>query len=228
MRLLCELAEGFPNIAITVKDARGRIMYTNPYNARISGWSSPADQIGYTPWELYPPDQAAVYGGRDKEVFESGIPIVDRLYGFVADRSNAMNCVTVRPVIALDGERIGTVTSYYRAKETMSNRGWYDSMKESIAYLNEHLTENSSVRELAKRAHYSENQYRRLFKELTGHTPCEYLAAARINLAKTLLLTTADSITGIAQRCGFYDHAHFIRTFKSHTGTTPAIYRRDN
>ena len=107
--LLCDLAEGFPNIAITVKDAYGRIMYTNPYNARISGWSSPADQIGYTSWELYPPDQAAVYGGRDKEVFESGIPIVDRLYGFVADRSNAMNCVTVRPVIALDGERIGTV-----------------------------------------------------------------------------------------------------------------------
>lgn len=63
--LMADLFETMPNIALTLKDAKGRIVYTNRYNARISGWESPADQIGYTSEELYPPDQAAVYGGRD-------------------------------------------------------------------------------------------------------------------------------------------------------------------
>ena len=226
LKLLCELAEDFPSIAVTVKNAEGRILYTNPYNARISGWQSPADQLGYTSWELYPPDQAAVYGGRDREVMETGVPIVKRLYGFVADRSSAMNCVTIRPVMDRNGEkRIGTITVYHRAKETMASSHWYDPIKESIAFLNDHLSDNHSVAELAKRAHYSENQYRRRFRELMKTTPSKYLAATRVNLAKTLLVTTSSSIADIAQRCGFYDHAHFIRTFKSLVGVTPAKYR---
>ena len=87
MKLMWELADSFPDIALTVKNREGRIVFTNRFNASISGWSSPADQIGYTSAELYPPDQATVYGGRDREVMETGVPIIERIYGFVADRS---------------------------------------------------------------------------------------------------------------------------------------------
>ena len=226
LRLFCDLAETFPSIAVTIKDAAGRIMYTNPYNARLSGWSSPADLIGYTSWELYAPDLAAVYGGRDKEVFETGVPIVERIYGFVADRSPALNRVTVRPITGTDGTRIGTATTYYRAAETMLASNWYKPISGSIAYLNKHIAENIPISTLAKISHYSENQYRRLFCKLTKMSPSEYIAKTRINLAKTLLRTTDASITEIATRTGFYDHSHFIRTFKSVTGVTPSTFRK--
>lgn len=225
-RLMTDLFETMPNIAFVLKDARGRIVYTNRYNAHVSGWQSPADQIGYTSYELYPPDQAAVYGGRDREVFESGVPIVERIYGFVADRSTALNCVTVRPVTDARGRRIGTATVYWRAERKLGTANWYDPVRKAIVYLNEHFAEKVYVEQLAKLSGYSEAQFRRLFLELTQMTPSAYVMKTRINAAKTLLSTTNRLITNIALQTGFYDHAHFIRNFRSATGVTPAAYRR--
>ena len=108
LRLMAEMSENVPNVSLTLKNADLRIMFTNSYNVRVSGWRSLDDMLGYTSEELYPPDQAAVYTGRDREVLETGVPIVERVYGFVADRSTALNCVTVRPIEGIDGTRIGT------------------------------------------------------------------------------------------------------------------------
>jgi len=226
LELLCELMSNMPGISLVIKDAKGRIMHTNAFNARISGWGSVNDMIGYTSEELYPPDQAAVYSGRDREVMESGVPIVERLYGFVADRSTALNCVTVRPVRGASGERIGTVTVYWRAERKLALTNWYDSIRTAITYLNEHYTESVPIAKLASLAGYSEVRFRKLFKDLTQETPAEYVMHVRLNAAKTLLMTTNRSITDIAAQTGFYDHAHFIRAFRASTGTTPAAYRR--
>ena len=226
MKLMWELADSFPDIALTVKNREGRIVFTNRFNASISGWSSPADQIGYTSAELYPPDQAAVYGGRDREVFESGKPIVERLYGFVADRSTDLNCVTVRPVVGLDGSRIGTATIYHRAQTKMKSFNWYDPIRRSVAYLNEHYAENVSVDQLARLSHYSVAQFRKLFTRLMQMSPSQYVTQVRINAAKTLLRTTDRRITDIAAETGFCDHSHFIKTFRATTGLTPNEFRR--
>jgi len=225
-RLMTELFETMPNIAFTLKDAKGRIVYTNRYNAHISGWQSPADQIGYTSEELYPPDQAAVYGGRDREVMETGEPIVERVYGFVADRSTALNCVTVRPVMDSRDKRIGTATIYWRAERKLAAANRYDPIRKAIVYLNEHFAENISVERLAAISNYSPAQFRRLFRSLTQMSPSEYVTIVRVNAAKTLLSTTDNLITDIAHETGFYDHAHFIRVFRNATGQTPAAYRK--
>ena len=226
MKLMWELSDSFPDIALTVKNREGRIVFTNRFNASISGWSSPADQIGYTSEELYPPDQAAVYGGRDREVFESGKPIVERLYGFVADRSTDLNCVTVRPVIGLGGSRIGTATIYHRAQTKMKSFNWYDPIRRSVAYLNEHYAENVSVDQLARLSHYSAAQFRKLFQKLMRMSPSAYVIQVRINAAKTLLKTTDRLISDIAAETGFCDHSHFIKTFRATTGLTPNEFRR--
>lgn len=226
VELLAAIMERMPNVSCTIKDAKGRIMFTNRYNASVSGWSSVDDMLGYTSEELYPPDQAAVYAGRDREVFESGKPIVDRIYGFVADRSTDLNCVSVRPVVGLDGARIGTVTTYYRAQTTMKAANWYDPIRRSIAFLNEHYAENVSVEKLAALSHYSVAQFRKLFEKLTQMSPSAYVANVRINAARTLLKTTSRRITDIAAETGFCDHSHFIKTFRRATGQTPAAFRR--
>ena len=226
MKLMWELADSFPDIALTVKNREGRIVFTNRFNASISGWSSPTDQIGYTSEELYPPDQAAVYGGRDREVLESGKPIVERLYGFVADRSTDLNCVTVRPVIGLGGSRIGTATIYHRAQKKLKSFNWYDPIRKSIAYLNEHYAEPVSVEHLARLSHYSVAQFRKLFQKLMQMSPSAYVIQVRINAAKTLLKTTDRLIADIAAETGFCDHSHFIKTFRAATGLTPNEFRR--
>ena len=226
IQLLVDLIENAPNISLCIKNADGRIMFTNRYNASVSGWSSVDDMLGYTSEELYPPDQAAVYANRDREVMETGVPIVERVYGFVADRSTNLNCVTVRPVISIDGKRIGTATVYWRAQQKMRTANWYEPIRKAIIYLNEHYAENVSVNALAKIAHYSPAQFRRLFHSLTQMSPSDYITSVRINAAKTLLGTTDHRISDIAADVGFFDHAHFIRTFKRIVGTTPAKYRK--
>lgn len=225
LRLMAEMSENVPEVSLTLKNADLRIMFTNAWNARVSGWRSADEMLGYTSEELYPPDQAAVYMGRDREVFETGIPIVERVYGFVADRSTALNCVTVRPIVGLDGTRIGTATVYCRADRQMRTTNWYDPIRKSVAYLNEHLAEDVSVSHLAAISHYSPAQFRKLFHALTQMSPQDYIRHTRLNAAKTLLTTTDRLITDIALEVGFYDHAHFIRTFKAATGQTPSRYR---
>ena len=226
MQLLVDLMENAPDMSLCIKNAEGRIMFTNNYNARISGWQSVDDMLGYTSEELYPPDQAAVYANRDREVMESGVPIVERVYGFVADRSTNLNCVTVRPIASIDGRRIGTATIYWRAQQKMRTANWYDPIRKAVVYLNEHYAENITVDTLAAIAHYSPAQFRRLFHSLTQMSPSDYITNVRINAAKTILGTTDRRISDIAQDVGFFDHSHFIRTFKHTVGVTPAKYRR--
>ena len=225
LRLMAEMSENVPNVSLTLKNADLRIMFTNAYNVRVSGWRTVEDMLGYTSQELYPPDQAAVYTGRDREVLDTGIPIVERVYGFVADRSTALNCVTVRPIDDGNGQRIGTATVYYRADRKMKTTNWYDPIRKAVVYLNDHVSEDVSVEQLAAVSHYSVAQFRRLFRALTQMSPSDYIRHTRLNAAKTLLMTTDRRITDIAQETGFYDHAHFIRTFKADTGYTPAQYR---
>lgn len=226
MQLLVDLMENAPDMSLCIKNAEGRIMFTNNYNARISGWQSVDDMLGYTSEELYPPDQAAVYANRDREVIETGVPIVERVYGFVADRSTNLNCVTVRPVISVDGKRIGTATVYWRAQQKMRTANWYDPIRKTVVYLNEHYAENVTVAQLAKIAHYSPAQFRRLFHSLTQMSPASYIMNVRINAAKTLLITTDRRIGDIAADTGFFDHSHFIRTFERIVGLPPAKYRK--
>jgi len=228
LQLLIELMSNAPGLSLVIKDHKGRIMHTNTFNARISGWSGVDEMIGYTSEELYPPDQAAVYGGRDREVMETGLPIVERIYGFVADRSTALNSVTVRPIENVRGKRIGTATIYWRAERKLGITNWYDPIRKAIVYLNEHYAENIPVERLAALANYSEPQFRRLFKELTQQSPSEYVMQVRLNAAKTLLTTTDKLIADIAHETGFYDHAHFIRSFRAAAGTTPAAYRKQH
>lgn len=225
MKLMWELSDSFPDIALTVKNNEGRIVFTNRFNASISGWSSPTDMIGYTSEELYPPDQAAIYGGRDREVFESGRPIVERLYGFVADRSTDLNCVTIRPVIALDGSRLGTATIYHRAKATMRPFNWYDPIRKSIAYVNENYAENID-RALGAAFKLLRRPVSQTLHQDDADVALAVHHASPHQRRQNLLRTTDRRIADIAAETGFCDHSHFIKIFRSATGQTPNEFRQ--
>jgi AraC family transcriptional regulator len=65
----------------------------------------------------------------------------------------------------------------------------------------------------------------RSFRRMLGCTFREYLTLIRVRRAIDLLKGCSTNITEIALACGFSDHAHFTRTFKSATGLTPTAYR---
>jgi AraC-like DNA-binding protein len=58
-----------------------------------------------------------------------------------------------------------------------------------------------------------------------GKTPTELVLELRLRHAAILLATTADSVGGIAQRCGFKSFAYFSTSFRRQHQLTPREYR---
>ncbi len=75
--------------------------------------------------------------------------------------------------------------------------------------------------------HFNISRYRlcREFKEAEGVSLIAYLNRVRMDTAKHLLRSTTMRINEIALAVGIENMNHFIRLFKSNTGTTPTNYR---
>lgn len=100
------------------------------------------------------------------------------------------------------------------------------AVEQSIELIKEQYRDVWTVNALADRANVARWQYSRLFKELTGQIPLDYLNGVRIDRAKKLLLTTDDRLYDIAQNVGFSNEYYFNRRFKQTLGISPGQYRR--
>ncbi len=92
-------------------------------------------------------------------------------------------------------------------------------------YLAEHLNEEVSAADLAKRFHLSISQINRRFRESTGQSPHEYLVNLRISHSKTLLRESRRSIADIAGEVGYAYDTSFAAVFRSKVGVSPRQYR---
>ena len=67
----------------------------------------------------------------------------------------------------------------------------------------------------------------RVFQREVGVSPHNYQTGLRVNRAKDRLVQGAE-IVDVALELNFSDQAHFTRTFKTYTQTTPGKFRRDS
>ena len=102
----------------------------------------------------------------------------------------------------------------------------YSGMAEdTIAYINEHFSDNLTLQELAERAGLSQYHFIRTFKKETGFTPHEYILHTRISTARYLLKNTRMPVKEICYGTGFSSESVFCSSFKKQTGMTPGGYR---
>ncbi len=66
----------------------------------------------------------------------------------------------------------------------------------------------------------------RIFKDLLGKTPFEYLIQTRIRHAAELLENSDQSVSDIAYECGFHDSNYFSMQFRKVTGLSPREFAR--
>jgi AraC-like DNA-binding protein len=98
-------------------------------------------------------------------------------------------------------------------------------VKTVIRELNAHPEQFRTVADLVRRAGYSKTHFFRLFKDLTGQSPQQYLISARVLRAESLLKDTGLSIGRIAEELGYKDIYHFSKQFKAVRGKTPSAVR---
>lgn len=99
------------------------------------------------------------------------------------------------------------------------------SVTEVIEYINAHYTEHIELETLAEISHFSVNQFLRVFKDATGHSPIEYIIRKRVLQSAELLKNNETKLTTIAYQLGFSDSSHFSRHFKKIMGVPPRTYR---
>lgn len=96
----------------------------------------------------------------------------------------------------------------------------------SKEYIDTNLDKKLSLDMLAMESGLSKNFYCKIFKEIIGKSPFDYINENKINLAKRLISTTNKSIIEISYLCGFDDITYFYRVFKNHTNMTPSYFRQ--
>jgi len=93
-------------------------------------------------------------------------------------------------------------------------------------YLEENLTKDVGMNDVARAASLSPFYLTRIFKQRYGVPPYRYLINLRIRYASDLLRDSSLSVTQVCHRSGFNSLSHFITTFRNHTGMSPTQYRR--
>lgn len=103
-----------------------------------------------------------------------------------------------------------------------------DWIKEILVYINDNLSHQLTLTELANNALVSTSHFSRVFKQTTGMGVTVYLNTKRVIKAKELLIETNFTVSSIAEICGFESMTHFHRIFKKYIDMTPAKYRKEN
>jgi AraC-like DNA-binding protein len=83
-----------------------------------------------------------------------------------------------------------------------------------------------SIAALAKSLGCSSDYLSRCFHHERGMALAAWIQSERVLAAQTLLRESRYNIAEIGWACGFTSPSYFIRVFRSHTGTTPRIFRK--
>jgi AraC family transcriptional regulator len=81
------------------------------------------------------------------------------------------------------------------------------------------------IDELAAEAAVSPFHFVRVFEQVVGVTPGQYMLRMRLRHAAVRLRCCSDAIGTVALDCGFDDLSTFNRQFRRATGLTPRVYR---
>ncbi|MBD3275620.1 MAG: helix-turn-helix domain-containing protein, partial [Candidatus Marinimicrobia bacterium] len=96
-----------------------------------------------------------------------------------------------------------------------------------INYINQHLHEELTLKQLAGVANFSEYHFHRIFGAMTGEPLNRFIQRLRVEKAANMLLFNPKmSITEIALDCGFSGSSTFARSFRDMFGMTASEWRQ--
>lgn len=95
-------------------------------------------------------------------------------------------------------------------------------------YIDNHLSEELKVEDLAKMCNMSYSYFAKCFSELYGQSCKHYISFLRLCKAENMLLFTDYDLSYISQETGFCDCSHLIHAFKEKNKVTPHQFRKNN
>ncbi|MFZ5354256.1 MAG: AraC family transcriptional regulator [Bacillota bacterium] len=100
------------------------------------------------------------------------------------------------------------------------------SIQKAIDYIEENITEELTLENIASQANFSMYHFHRIFSVVVGESVKGYINKRRLSCAALQLLRTERRIIDIAFEYGFESQEVFTRAFLKHHGITPGRCRR--
>lgn len=99
--------------------------------------------------------------------------------------------------------------------------------EKALNYIEDHLTEDIELLEVAQTAGYSLYHFQRIFKGMIGDSMKDYINKRRFSDAGKLLISSDRPIIDVALAYGFQSREAFSRAFKKTIGRNPSEVRSD-
>jgi AraC family transcriptional regulator len=113
-----------------------------------------------------------------------------------------------------------------RSEALAFSRGFTAShYKRVLDFVADRFGDPITIEDMARVAGLSPAHFARVFKEVLGDSPYQFVMDYRVEQAKRMLHDRTRALVDVALACGFADQPHFSRVFKQLTGTTPKAFR---
>ncbi|HHX01334.1 MAG TPA: AraC family transcriptional regulator [Firmicutes bacterium] len=100
--------------------------------------------------------------------------------------------------------------------------GWIAGIQNAIEYIEDHLTEEISIEDIAAEAFVSAFHFQRIFTALCGFTVGEYIRNRRLSMAAQELSRTDTKVIDVAVKYGYDSPDSFTRAFTKFHGIPPS------
>jgi AraC family transcriptional regulator len=104
---------------------------------------------------------------------------------------------------------------------------WIDRFSQAINFIEDNITEELSVEEIAGEAFISPFYFQKGFAMLCGFTVSVYIRQRRLTLAGTELVSSDEKVIDIAIKYGYESPDSFTKAFTRFHGVTPTAVRKD-
>lgn len=225
LRAAFAMIDTLPGAAFYVKDAKGRFVAANRRNLDVCGLAREEDVIGRTSADLFPEPLARAYMELDRRVRETAEPVVKTMESPTGDFSTDRLVKSVFPVFGRGGRVIGTMCVYVQTPAPAAMPEWHGKLREVTSWIAANPGEPMTLSSIARRARLPPKRLEALFSEFLGTSVAKFVAVQRLSAARRMLETTDETVSSIAQTCGFYDHSHFSKAFCRKWGVSPGAYR---
>lgn len=101
--------------------------------------------------------------------------------------------------------------------------GWNEGITHAIAYIEDNLTNDIDINEIANKAYVSSFYFQKIFNVLCGFTVGEYIRNRRLSLAAQELCSTDIKVIDVALKYGYDSPDSFARAFTKFHGIRPSL-----
>lgn len=112
-------------------------------------------------------------------------------------------------------------------KKTLLRKSELNQLMKAVKIIEDRMEDLPTIGEMASEVGLNSNKLQQGFKEIFDKTVNLYIREKRLEIAKTLLLNTDETLSSIASTVGYRSQSYLTKMFRETYGVLPSEFRRN-